>query len=1172
VIKKIDLRVQPEDCTGEHTNYFFVEADDSFAFTIGNSTRLDTFGYDTLVLDFDTTISTAGLTFIYPTDEARWFTFSDIDQINYFQMNVIAEQLITPTAIGNNIIIRNSKGEPVRADCFEIYDDDIIGNENGFDFSPFDDYDSYDEADINSFQGAQPYQENGEYIYASYPLQSTSPSFKRVNHSTIQILNRGLTGKTFRVVAYGPPDKQVSPNILIDHVNDVIKRDDIIWWDPARGNHHPDAARSIDLDGNEDPARYTHSLCEYKNINKQNLRPWGVNEVGTVWWNTEQLYWMPYSDDKLHPSLIDRQAMWGAVSDASTINVYEWIKSGVPPVEAPTGESYTGEPAINNYIRRDRTWYQRPIAWKHSINPARIARKFLAYQPQSIQMRDNGNATSRLTIETKSFKEYGIINGSKISAATYNSLAKDDSTLNGISGQVQVITDPYVVVGPVIDGSSIRLCDPIDDVFDYDNTQNDSRIYDSGAYFAFEEYWNEIGFDNINLSDIIEGVTVAVDDNTLKLRQDYLGRYSLGSFELCDNYSCPGTTPTTGPTMPTFVTLDREFLNTNFTVPGLVGSIVVDPIPVTVTVKHSFLTLTHESTGETQSVEIVAPTTGVAGQSMEFNFDKLGIKITAKLYGCARYNDCETTGYIDNLVPAGAGFAPLSYPTKISVQNQIRSLLANKNNQIFLREAVDVFVPINLLNGRSTTDPVVVQHDDWIAWNDPLTNPVDGLTPPFNNHEPFLGEWAPVGPFLQDLSDDIAAKLIENSTWFDGTSIAPYKSSWTRWKELKTVIKTVNFFSVNDLNGFSFDNFEKRPLIELHDRVSVFINEKQLKPLHWSITVSPTIETIFNVNIEIQQVNNGDTVRVKVKPYAPLKADLEFDPSITDDPYRMMQYKQDYPYVKEILRDSFDNPSVINYYYWVKNKTSPPSSEKLPIKQTSQLLHAHDKIYAMPQHVKFRTINGRPNRYAILSLKGLGLEVKGQNFNKLRINYNPTLRDRDLNISLKPVHEEWILLSPGQPNKIPRSLWDLLIETLTATTILNQQLPFIFYSSYDRRHDTSVRYGFDRGQIFSDQGSTIVTVKHMILNPKITKYENGKLIPDYIVYPGFDINQLNDHFSSTEQIRRFMTDLWRFASAAQINEIFFAVLLDAAAKNKEMTKLFKTSFISLNDVSVETIT
>ena len=83
---------------------------------------------------------------------------------------------------------------------------------------------------------------------------------------------------------------------------------------------------------------------------------------------------------------------------------------------------------------------------------------------------------------------------------------------------------------------------------------------------------------------------------------------------------------------------------------------------------------------------------------------------------------------------------------------------------------------------------------------------------------------------------------------------------------------------------------------------------------------------------------------------------------------------------------------------------------------------------------------------------------------------------------------------------------------------------------------------------------------------------NGTLVPDYISYPGFDASQLDVYLSSKETIRKFMTDLWRFAKPAQINEIFFAILQDSAAKNQEMTDFFKTSFISLSDVRTISIT
>ena len=59
---------------------------------------------------------------------------------------------------------------------------------------------------------------------------------------------------------------------------------------------------------------------------------------------------------------------------------------------------------------------------------------------------------------------------------------------------------------------------------------------------------------------------------------------------------------------------------------------------------------------------------------------------------------------------------------------------------------------------------------------------------------------------------------------------------------------------------------------------------------------------------------------------------------------------------------------------------------------------------------------------------------------------------------------------------------------------------------------------------------------------------------------------MDTYLSNPTNIRKFMSDLWRYAKPKQLNEIFFAVLEDAASSNLELTEFFKTSFIALNDV------
>jgi hypothetical protein len=362
----------------------------------------------------------------------------------------------------------------------------------------------------------------------------------------------------------------------------------------------------------------------------------------------------------------------------------------------------------------------------------------------------------------------------------------------------------------------------------------------------------------------------------------------------------------------------------------------------------------------------------------------------------------------------------------------------------------------------------------------------------------------------------------------------------------------------------------------IQSRGYVYVNERLLSKSQWTLTQSGSN---YIVNIEESLLKTGDVVRIIVRAYTPTVADLAFDPTVNDlNPFLLTQYKLDYPYVTENLRDSNNNLTIFNYYYWVKNKTTPGASNQMAITAITDLLIAHDSIYAIPQTIKYyNQLDGRPNRYSWLSIKDLGSIVRAVDRYKLRLNKNPTLRDRDNNMSLKPVFAEWTLLRKGQLNLIPTELWLKLTDTLVGSTMSNQTLPFKPLALYDEKNGTSVGIGTDDGQIMTSSRNAIATVKYTIQNTSVDKYENGALVPDYISYTpspvsamystgSFDMTQLDTYLGSTTNIRQFMSDLWRFAKPTQVNEIFFAVLEDMAAEDLEIDSFFKTSFISLSNV------
>ena len=1106
-IVKTEMIVQPDDCTGEYANYIFLEADDVVTSTTDISNFYNYIPYDYSGYSSSAVVDTTSLTAILPGDETRWYSYSDINQLSYLEAAKIGPLLnngYLPTSIvvGDAFIIRDTSGKPVHADCFEIL------NSN------------------STSASAQVFRESGDYIVGTNPAQFTYPQFSRLNESTILILDLGGTptdaialiagiqytivtigntdftsvgaasntvGVTFiatdvaigtgttittpvtgtlQVVAYGPAAHQYSPNLLYNYVDNVLVNNSIIWWDPARGIHHPQAAASISYDTTTNPALYTDSICQYMNVNTQKFKPWGSKQVGKIWWNTKNLSWQPYSDDREFPIVFDRLARWGSLSDESAINVYEWVQSSTPPTAAATGQSMNGEPAIANYVQRNRTWWQRPVAWRYSSNPEIVPRMFLVSSPDELQITSTVGSAGLAVLKTKGFDNLGITVGTKISGGNYSVGAKPDASLTSIFGVATVTSTSFMVVGSLAG-------------------------YADGAFLPINSY--------------ISNLVVTVDSNVLRFRTAYLGQYAL-------SYSGTGNN----------------------------------------------LIMTYLPTGENQQILI----TNSALTIVSYNFDVFGLILTCTL---------------------------TNSPT--TALNIITSLTSS---EICVRSASNIDIPIvfsvdginpPLTTFSSVYDPL--SFIGWISWNDPTTNPNQGVAPPLNQYTPIAGNWTQVGNYLHDVADDIVSKTADPWSWFDGNDYTPYKSSWTSWAVMDSTIIAACYelkpgdsvYSANaDYASFTtLLTFVNVSLLTIENQCNIYINGKRLSSSQWTVTMSGSSASI---NIQENLLKKGDVIRAVLKHYTPTLADLAFDPSVSDtNPFLLVQYALDYPYVTEILRDSNDNLTIYNYYYWAKNKTTIGAPNQLSTTSVTQLLTDNTSIYAIPQKIKFyNQLDNRPNRYSMISIKGLGNEVRAVDSFKLSFNKDPSLRDRDENISLKPTFTEWKLLRQGQQDLIPIALWNTLTDTLCGSTQLNIPLPFTALALYDQKNGTDVSYGVDNGQIMDKPSFAIATVKYTINNTQVNKYVNGTKAPDYITYTpssaspmyaatgSFDISKLNVYLSTSTNIRQFMSDLWRYAKPTQVNEIFFAVLQDMAANDLEIDAFFKTSFISLSNVKTITST
>lgn len=93
------------------------------------------------------------------------------------------------------------------------------------------------------------------------------------------------------------------------------------WFDPLQGKLLGAVQQNLDYTGATDPAAYNVGP-----INNYGQR-WGQDRVGEIWFDTTQVRWIdPNQDDIVYAS-----RRWGQIFPGSTVNVYQWTASSVPP-------------------------------------------------------------------------------------------------------------------------------------------------------------------------------------------------------------------------------------------------------------------------------------------------------------------------------------------------------------------------------------------------------------------------------------------------------------------------------------------------------------------------------------------------------------------------------------------------------------------------------------------------------------------------------------------------------------------------------------------------------------------------------------------------------------------------------------------------------------------------
>lgn len=1112
----VEIKLEPADVYAERTNLLFLENDELQRLNIDsnaiNTDYYDVSGYDippydtefltvpsyssiytASQLDIMEPMNVRAATLITPTDEARWFRYDELGSIQYLE----AELYITVNIIPDRLdrcytIIDPTTGKPVNADCFELVDTALLTSSDAYDMLPYDTGGFGDEANAI-------YRETGELITGVAPLTYSTPKFRRLNHCVIKLDDPILLGRSIGVRCYAPALRKFSPSKLLTYTSttDQTITSEIIWWDPKRGFHSPQAHALVNLQSARDPAVYNQAIARDRSTDKS--RTWGENQVGKVWWDNSLSEWLPYSDTKIRPEFDARKSAWGALKDFGKIDLYEWIESSVPPLEYDNlsamqrAESNVG---FINRIYRNRVWEARPVAWfKTDDAQAEV------WKPLKLGIADLRIDGNNILWSQSDYLPVFSIN-EKISRAAFNSLEKELALLSDLDGVWIIRSGEQYKVG----STSIvnEFIFPLDNASGYDLTGYDTTPYEV------------LGEGEVNNTVYLTGIKqIRLTDSA----------YRLASLNLT---ACT-------------VNLSYEF----------------DVVP--------YLRATLSGSLKTQRLTLT-DTPPVANTPIELNFDQLGIRITAPvIFGRS------------DVWPVPSATAA-ERVAALFEELKLGDIIVRKTYEVEALIPLDDIVELPILTGPD--------YYSWVSWIDPTAFELStDNAEPFNKWKFFVGSWVELSMITPSQALDIKARL--ESPWPE----QPYRAVWSAWQKAIPQLLRITYCTFGQTHTQAVDALRFEALEQQARRARIYVNGIEhpigsgtgieLIQRNISYYDVPLYDTTpYNgdlpipswfLNIDESLVQQGDEIVLIVPPYEPSPAQLALDLSSSSaDPTISTEWRLDAPHVAITGRSSIGTTGATLYYFWVKNKLTPPRGKNLSIAGAELLLRNHNSYFAVPQVYKFyNQLDARPNRYGLLSVRGFSWSVVLNNRYKIKIKRIASMRDDDVNIRLKPIHTEWKLIRQNQPTKIPFELWSVLVDTLCGETQAGQELPAIAYSEYDARGNIiPASWGFATPRTLCPPGVARATVNGTILAPTTTIYDpvQQKMVSNPLSYPGFDVFQLESYLSSATEIRKFLGAVWANAEPRQINELFFAVLHDSLAYTREFPGLFKTSFIAVDGV------
>ena len=137
-------------------------------------------------------------------------------------------------------------------------------------------------------------------------------------------VSSGRTWFEIRTETYKTDPTHVLNSRLYD-IQSLLTLQHLSLWDPVKNKIPGILDNEITYKTPYDPAKYTQDPSGTFGVNAS--QAWGAPQVGQVWWDLSTTRFLDYETG----TDSERRQNWGRIAPGTTIDIYEWVRSPVPP-------------------------------------------------------------------------------------------------------------------------------------------------------------------------------------------------------------------------------------------------------------------------------------------------------------------------------------------------------------------------------------------------------------------------------------------------------------------------------------------------------------------------------------------------------------------------------------------------------------------------------------------------------------------------------------------------------------------------------------------------------------------------------------------------------------------------------------------------------------------------